>query len=115
MRSEPAGCFEENPTRRDQERGVKMYQFHRLPWMFAVGGAFRFLIFVGLLVLIVAGIWALIRSARRMDLLSRSVGSGSMSATLPKSNSALDILQERYARGDITKEEYDQIKQDLTS
>lgn len=32
----------------------------------------------------------------------------------PRSDSALDILRQRYARGEITKEEFDAMKRDLT-
>jgi putative membrane protein len=92
-----------------------MLQIHRLPWLWAVGGVFRFLIFIALLVLIIVGIWALVRSARRHDVPNRPAETDSQPTSLSKSSAALDILQERYARGDIGKEEYEQIKRDLTS
>jgi putative membrane protein len=33
---------------------------------------------------------------------------------VPRSDSALEILRQRYARGEITKEQFDAMKQDLT-
>ena len=48
-------------------------------------------------------VWAVIRLSRRKD-------------TAPGSKvSALDAAKERYAKGEITKAEFDQIKKDLSS
>ena len=58
-----------------------------------------FIIFWGL---VIWGIVSLVRG------LSGSGGSGSSRA-----DSALEILKKRYARGDITKEEYEEKKKDL--
>jgi putative membrane protein len=57
----------------------------------------------GLLVLVALGVWALLRSRA-----GASVSRGT-------SGRALEILQERYARGEITREQYEQMKQDLTT
>ncbi len=52
--------------------------------------------------LIIWGVVALVRGL-----------SGSRSADSPKAESALDVLKRRYARGDISKEEYEEKKKDL--
>ena len=74
---------------------------------FGGGGMFLMMIvlllfFVGLVALVGLGIWALVRSSRR--------GSA---APLGTGGRALDVLQERYARGEITREQYEQMKRDL--
>ncbi len=60
------------------------------------------LFFLGLIAIVALGIWALVRSSRGGATLSTGRGSR-----------ALDVLQERYARGEITREQYDQMKRDL--
>jgi len=57
--------------------------------------------------LIIAGIVLLI------VWLTRTRGPASYVSTGGPSSNALTILQERYARGEITKEQYDQMKRDL--
>ena len=47
------------------------------------------------------------------SLVSRS--SNPAPANLPAADSALDILKKRYARGEITKEQYDQMSHDVAS
>ena len=68
-------------------------------------GGFGF-IFMGLfwIVIIGAGIW----------LLSNLFPKNNESQTRPSDNeTALDILKQRYARGELTKEEYESMRHDL--
>lgn len=69
-------------------------------WM--VFGVILFIIFWGgIIALIVWGV--------------RSVARGGHHETYHESrNNALDILKERYAKGEITKEQYEQMKKDLS-
>ena len=76
------------------------------PWMMGGFGWWWFMpifmiIFWGL---VIWGVVALVRG------LSGSRGSDSAPST---TDSALDILKRRYARGDISKEEYEEKKKDL--
>ena len=59
-------------------------------WMFIVGG--------GLIALIV---WGMSRLTQQNGPVTKK--------------SALDIAKERYAKGEITKEEYDQFRKDLST
>jgi len=58
-------------------------------------------IFLGGIIALI--VWAILRITR---------GAGSGSGTADKQD-PLNIAKERYARGEITKEQYDQIKKDL--
>ena len=70
-------------------------------WWWAFGGAFMILFWVGLIALLV---WVVVRIVR---------GSGNGGGSGGQKKDALDIAKERYAKGEITKEEFEQIKQDL--
>jgi len=66
-----------------------------------VGGVIVLLIFGTLAVLGGLAIWAVLRSSR---------GSGPRRA---EPHTPLQVPQERYARGEITREEFDEIRRDL--
>ena len=67
-------------------------------WMFF--GGFWMIVFWGAIVALI--VWAVIRLSRREDTSSVS-----------KVN-ALDTAKERYAKGEINKAEFDQIKKDIS-
>ena len=69
-------------------------------WFMLIGGVVSLAVIVGIILLIV---WAVRKGSER-----RSVGGTTMS------KSPLDIARERYARGEITKEQYEQLKKDLS-
>ena len=88
-----------------------------MPWMHGFGFGWGGMIFGGLLMLLFWGVViALVVFAVRA--LTRS-GSG---RTTPSAGSptqtrdqALEILRERYARGEISKDEFNSMRQDLTA
>ena len=65
-------------------------------WWPFFGGIWMIVFWVGLIALIV---WAIIRLTGRGDSTTK--------------NDPLSIAKERYAKGEITKQEFEQIKQDL--
>ena len=73
---------------------------HPLWWAF---GGIR----LALVAAVVVGIVFVVRA------VSRRGGWGGSGTTWPREESALDILQKRYARGEITKEQYEEMKNDL--
>lgn len=58
-------------------------------------------------------IWGLVIAG--IVMLVRGFGSSGASGKHEKEKSALDILRERYARGEIGQEEFEQKKRDLES
>ncbi len=68
-------------------------------WM--VFGGIIFVLFWGVIIFLI--VWAIRR-------FSGPSGMGG-----PSTRSGLDIAKERYARGEITKEQFDQIKKDLNA
>jgi putative membrane protein len=68
--------------------------------MGAFGMSFMSIFWVGIIILVIALVWPHIKKGKNPE--------GSR-------NSSLDILKERYARGEINKEEYEGKKRDLVS
>jgi putative membrane protein len=75
------------------------YVHEGMGWWMVFGGILMILFWGGIITLIVWGVRRLTRH------------SGVSGAT----GNPLEIAKERYAKGDITKKEYEQIKKDLSS
>lgn len=80
-----------------------MYGFGYMPFGFF--GGFLMLIFWALV------IWAIVAFIRWT--LGAGRGEDIPRSAQPREKAPLEILQERYAKGEITKKEYDQKKTDL--
>ncbi len=81
-----------------QERPYDYWGMHYMwgPW--GIGMMLMMLVFWGLIIVVlVLGIRWLVTQGRE-----------------PRADSALDILRQRYARGEITKEQFEAMKQELT-
>ena len=76
-------------------------------WGWHMGG-FGMIIWIVVLIVV---IWLIIRLVTRNDA---TAGRGTQH-TLPENESPLDVLQKRYARGEITREQYLDMKKDLES
>jgi putative membrane protein len=75
------------------------------------GDAVMGVIMLAILVLIVVGVVLLVRGLSRNDHVVHSPPQGP--PVVPKSGSALQVLEERYARGEIDREDFLQRRQDL--
>ena len=73
-------------------------------WWMLWGGLMMLLFWGGIIALIVWGIQSMTR---------REAGQTQPPRTGPSPRRPLEIAQERYARGDISREEFAQIKRDL--
>jgi putative membrane protein len=75
------------------------------------GMALMWLVMLAVLALIVVGIVLLVRGLTRHDQVQPGPPQGPPGG--PSKSSALQVLEERYARGEIQREEFLQRKQDL--
>ena len=75
------------------------------------GGVVMAVVMLAVLVLIVVGVIYLVRGLTRNDHVQP--GPSYPPPVSPPSSSALRVLEERYARGEIQREEFLQRKQDL--
>jgi putative membrane protein len=78
-----------------------MWQAHEgMGWWMVFGGIVTILFWAGVFALVV---W----------VIARLVGHENSRAASGRKSNPLDIARERYARGEITKEQFDQISKDL--
>ncbi len=68
-------------------------------------GGFLFVMIMVWILIIALIIWAVVAATR---------SPGKPDPLEPSENSALDILKQRYARGEIDKQEFEEKKRDLT-
>lgn len=79
------------------------------PWMMGGFGGFGFPLMGGIGMIL---FWVLIIGGVVWFVQSLARGTGS-SASAPQGESLLEILKSRYAKGEITKEQFEQMKRDL--
>ena len=73
-------------------------------WGMMMGGGW--FMWLSILILVGAVVWAFV-------YMSNSRGGSNSGGPHPEQRTALELLQERYARGEITREEYEQLRNDL--
>ena len=84
-----------------------MWWAHGFSWGWMIfGGLVMLLFWGGLIAVTVLAIRAFSGSAFRQSAIATDLST-------PRPNAALEALKERYARGEITKAEYEDIRRDL--
>jgi putative membrane protein len=79
-----------------------MWGYDHMGWMMnGWGMGFGMILWLVILVLIIAGVVWFVRA--------QPIGGG------PRRSLGLDVLEERYARGEISREEYLQMKRDISN
>jgi putative membrane protein len=79
-----------------------MWGYDHMGWMMnGWGMGFGMILWLVIVALIIAGVMWFVRA--------QPIGSG------PRRSTGLDVLEERYARGEITREEYLQMKRDISN
>jgi len=82
------------------------YPHHQVSWGGLIFGALLTIAFWGVLVMLaVVLVRALLGPHGRHDTIQMP--------PMGQSKTALDILKERYARGELTKEEYERMREDI--
>ncbi len=76
-------------------------------WMMVIGMLMMVLFWAAIIALVIWGVRALSRGT--------TTGHPAQPGPLPPRGRALDILQERYARGEITLEQYEEMRKRLES
>jgi putative membrane protein len=75
---------------------------HHADWMWGTGGLYMGLGWILIVIVLAVVVWLLVRGP---------LATGGQT----ERRSALDVLKERYARGEIEREEFEQKKRDLES
>ena len=83
-----------------------------MPWGYGFGGSGMW--FGGLMMLLFWGGLIVLGYFLVRALIGAGQGGASSGHAAPSGSRALEILKERYARGEIAKEQYDQMRKDLS-
>jgi putative membrane protein len=83
-----------------------MGNFYNMGWGFGFGGIFM-LLFWGLV------IWAIIVLAKNLSEGKGCCGMNNHKNIENKEDNAISILKERYAKGELSKEDFERMKKDL--